>query len=223
MLDQKDDRKVREDAIEHTAWFHEESLVTDYIALLSDPEPDMRFWAAYGLGVMRTDISSALMELDRVAAFDHIAPDGWWHIDREALDPLENIYWQRLGLRKDGDSRERIYVISSAPEYTTLQWRFNQGPYGEHKKLMPPSLKVDHQWLAEKLAEEWPNIRLNVREPRPQTYLVDWLIEIEHEALIGGLHRDQYAVVITGSQKAVRVFAAWYRSIIEPETVSVSL
>ncbi|MBA3870231.1 MAG: HEAT repeat domain-containing protein [Anaerolineae bacterium] len=217
MFDSTDDIKIREDAIEQTAWFFDSSLVKTYIQLLSDPESDMRFWAAYGLTVMRTDISAALRELDRVAAFDHVAPDGWWHIDREALDPLENIYWQRLGLRENEDSRKRIHVISPAPEYSTFKWLFNRWPYGEYKKLKPPSLKVDHRWLTKKLREEWPSIRLNIRKPRPQTYLLDWLIEIDGEPLIGGLHREQYAVVITGNLKAMRVFATWYRSIIEPK------
>ncbi len=217
MFDQSDNLRVREDAIEHTAWFSEESLVANYIKLLSDPEPDMRFWSAYGLGIMRTDIAPALNALDRVAAFDHIAPDGWWHIDREALDPLENIHWQLLDLSDGEISRKRVHIISPAPEYTTFEWQFNCWPPQEYKKLVPPTLKIDAEWFKEKLREGWSSIKLDIRHPRPQTYLTDWLVEIDNEPLIGGIHRDQYTVVLTGSLKAINVFAAWYWGVIEPE------
>jgi hypothetical protein len=217
MFDSTDDIKIREDAIEQTAWFIDPSLVASYAKLLSDPEPEMRFWAAYGLGVMRTDISVALSELDRVAAFDHTAPDGWWHIDREALDALENIYWQRLGLGSTKTSSKHVYLISPAHEYSTFKWLFNRQSESKHKRLLPPNLKIHLDWIGEKIQEKWPAAKLNVRNPRTQTYLVDWLMEIDGEPLIGGLHRDQYAIVITGSEKTVQVFAAWYRSIIPQE------
>jgi hypothetical protein len=217
MFDLNDDLKVRADAIEHSAWFHNQSLVTIYAQLLADSEQEIRFWAAYGLAVIRVDISLALGELDRVAAFDHIAPDGWWHIDRESFKSLENIYWERLGLSDGKSSGESVYIISPMPEYTTFEWRFNRWPYGEYKKLAPPNLNVDSAWLAEKMQENWPSVKLNVREPKPLTYLVDWLVEIDGEPLIGGLHRDQYVIVMTGNKKAIRTFAAWYRSIIEPK------
>lgn len=218
MLDGSDDIKIREDAIEQTAWLSDPSLVNIYTQLLADPEPDMRFWAAYGFAIMQmwTDISNALRELDSAAAYDHTAPAHWWHIDREALNALENIYWFKLDLDTT-HSKQQVHIISPAPEYTTFQWRYNNWEDDLREKIRPPIMKVDVDWLTEKLTENWPQATLNIRSPKPQTYLVDWCIEIDDELLIGGLHRDQYTVVITGNRKAVHFFTAWYRTIIDPK------
>ncbi len=218
MLDESDDIKIREDAIEQTAWLSDPSLVNTYIQLLSDTKPDMRFWAAYGFAIMlmRTDISAALGELDQAAAYDHIAPDHWWHIDREALYALENIYWKKI-LINDMASQHGVYIISPAPEYHTFQRLFNNWENDLRDKVQPPTLKIDAGWLTEKIVANWPQAKLNIRSPKPKTYLIDWMLEIDGELLIGGLHRDQNTVVISGSNIVVSAFTVWYRSIIDPK------
>jgi hypothetical protein len=79
------------------------------------------------------------------------------------------------------------------------------------------TLHINPAWLADKLRERWPDVALNVREPRPQAYLLDWLLTFDNRTLIGALHRDQYAVVLTGDEADVHEFAAWYRSVIDAE------
>jgi hypothetical protein len=189
----------------------------------------MRFWSAYRLAVPWSDIQiqnivPALNSLDAVAAYDHRVPQyGLWHVDREALLALEHIYWYLLGHVKRGLSiygLPRQYLISPAPEYSTYEWRYRNYDAESGSQFLPaPAMKlsIDPDWLATKLREQWPNVRLNIRKPRPQTYLLDWQMKIGRQTLIGGLHRDQYAVVLTGDQNAVVRFAAWYRSIFPAE------
>lgn len=79
------------------------------------------------------------------------------------------------------------------------------------------TLKIDPVWLAEKLRERWHEIELDVIEPRPQAYLLNWLYRGSSQPLLGALHRDQYALVLTGDNLDVYEFAAWYRSIVDAE------
>ena len=84
-------------------------------------------------------------------------------------------------------------------------------------ELTPPSvtLDIDPAWLTDRLREQWPDVQLNTREPRPQAYLLDWRMTMEGKIVSGALHRDRYAVVITGDD--AYPFAAWYRSIVASE------
>ncbi len=220
MFDETDDIRSRSEALEWVNYPHKVNPVSDFIQLLQHPQPDLRFWAAYRLSQEHRDISQALSALDNVAAFDHNLPTTWgWHIDREALPSLETIFWKRLGLKSIQFPHQPMYLISLAPEYQTFDWRFciwQDG--GTYKKLPTPHIafRIESNWLVEKLQEKWPTIKLDIREPKPQTYLVNWLIRINNSPLMGGLHRDQYSIVITGNQKTIRTFAAWYRSIVEP-------
>lgn len=54
------------------------------ITALQDPAPEVRFWSAYALGVMRA--RAALPELQHLAATDDAMCAGWWLVREEASD-----------------------------------------------------------------------------------------------------------------------------------------
>jgi hypothetical protein len=221
ILDRDEHVAVRCEAIEWLSWYMEPTLISDYIALLADEAADVRFWAAYGLQNLswKGDISPALSELDRVAAFDHNLPVyGGWHVNREALDALELIYWDRAN--QDDWTRPGIHLISPAPEYRAFSQQYRKWRDDWTYETLPspvPTLRVDPVWFIDKLREQYPAMELNTRQPKLKTYLIDWRLELEDHLLIGGLHRDGYAVVLMGDHALVYPFAAWYRSLITME------
>jgi hypothetical protein len=198
--------------------------------MLTDPSADVRFWAAYGLSQLSfRDLSPAWEALDQVAAGDHALPTGFgWHIDREALLPLETIYFQAhlppFDSDYDGGRLPILRLISPAAEYMTLLWQYRtwQEDWTYTTTESPPiSLRLDPDWLRARIHEQWPDAKFNTRQPRPTAYLLDWLIEIDGELLSGALHRDQYAVVVSsaphrGAERPQFAFAAWYRGLIDP-------
>jgi HEAT repeats/HEAT repeat len=215
--------QVRAEAIQQLSWFNVPHLIPEFIEMLSDESADVRFWAAYGLQNLDRygDISAALSELDRVAAFDHTVPTYWgWHVDREALQALEEIYAQQL-LNDSGEHYgASVHLISPAAEYDTFirqhrKWQEDRA-YETHPTLST-TLTVNARWLTQTLRNQFPDIELNIRQPKPQTYSLDWRLTLDGHKLIGGLHRDGYGVVLTGQQAAVYAFAAWYRSVISFE------
>ncbi|MHB8625963.1 MAG: HEAT repeat domain-containing protein [Aggregatilineales bacterium] len=225
--DQTDDIHVRSLAIEQTTNIRtspndDVELVRDYVDLLADDSADIRFWAAFGLGSLVKDKTPALEALDRVVAFDHRVPIYWgWHVDREAILALEHGYSPYCN---HSDTNEytfcNVFLISPAPEYFTFQQQYrNWRKDWKYSTRPTPSvtLRVDRAWFAEKLSTHWPEIKLNTRQPRPLSYLVDFALTIEQLPLSGGLHRDGYALVLTGGTQAIAAFAAWYRGIIAPE------
>jgi hypothetical protein len=62
-----------------------------------------------------------------------------------------------------------------------------------------------------------PSAAFDVRSPKPQAYLFDVQLMLDGGMLIGGLHRDGYALVLTGAEDAAREVAAWYRSLFAPD------
>jgi HEAT repeat protein len=54
--------------------------------VLTDSAPEVRFWAAYALGVMRW--RGALPELEQLAATDNAMCSGWWLVRDEASDAI---------------------------------------------------------------------------------------------------------------------------------------
>lgn len=209
--------QLRCEAIQWTG----EHLFKDWIQLLSHQTSDIRFWAAYRLSQTWDDISPALTALDQVVAFDHALPQYWgWHVDREAIAPLEKIYWCLQHEADCWESSTRSLLISPAPEYQAFDWNYreyqNDRTYVT-KTLPPVSLNIDPRWLQEKLQSEWPDAAFDTRQPRPQAYLLNWEMSIEGERLHGALHRDQYAIVLTGDAETVYAFAVWYQSIFPPE------
>jgi hypothetical protein len=209
---------VRSEALE---WLYEEpNPIQEFTQLLSSPEADLRFWAAYRLSQTYIDISAALAALDRIVAYDNNLPTGFgWQVGRESMQPLETIHYRKiLNLTEDDDEwyRRGMHIISPAPEYDTFLYRFRHYSY-ETKYTTDPlpdiKLSIDADWLAQYLKTKWPEIQLDVRAPRPQAYLLDWHLQIGEKHLIGALHRDQYAVTLTGENDLIMAFAAWYRTL----------
>ncbi|MBI1278148.1 MAG: hypothetical protein GC179_08475 [Anaerolineaceae bacterium] len=218
VFDETDDIRSRSEALEWLYYTPEVNPIGDFIQLLQHPSHDLRFWAAYRLSLEHRNISKALSVLDEIAAFDHEIPKTWgWHIDREALMALEGIYWRKFFQRRRYWPHPPMYLISPAPEYYTFvqEYRtYNQDGFYGNLPIPTINLKIDPTWLKEKLLEQWPNVEIDVRNPKPKTYLLDWKIKIGRQNLMGGLHRDQYGIVLAGNQKAILEFAVWYRSII---------
>lgn len=210
-------------AIEWGYTFEPETYMDDYVQLLGDESADVRFWAAFRMASSWGDMLPALEAIDRVAALDHSVPEHWhWHVDREALMAVENIYWRLLTGQQPETNGEFIYIhpylISPAAEYMTFNMRHGRWRDQEPIPEPPVTLRIEPTWLAAQLQQTWPGIQFNVRQPRPQTYVLDWILTIEGETLIGGLHRDQYAVVLTSTKdEAIYTFTARYRSIIAAE------
>lgn len=222
MHNQSEDVQLRSGAIE---WFpQDENMLGTWIDFLSDESADVRFWAAYRLSQAHRDLTAALPALDRLAAYDHSVPKTWgWHVDREALYPLEQAYSVPYR-RKHYDEPDignlpdyGMYLVSPATEY----WDFSQMHRHRHEDGTyetpldhPIHLKLDPDWLKSQIGQAWPDVVFNMRQPKPQTYLLDWYLQIDGQDLLGGLHRDQYGVVLSGKEAAAYAFAAWYRSII---------
>jgi hypothetical protein len=226
--DSSEDILVRSEALECMP--DHDDVIDLCITCLRDPSADMRFWAAYRLSqAPYSDLSPAWEALDRVAAHDHVLPVGFgWHIDREALLPLETFYFQEHLPPFDSDYDDGrtpdFRLISPAAEYDTFmkqhrKWQ-EDWTYTTAESVSPITLRVEPDWLRERIRQRWENAKFNTRQPRPSAYLLDWLIEIDGKLLSGALHRDQYAVVISsapprGSEQALFAFAAWYRSVID--------
>ncbi len=216
MTDPEEDDIQRAFITRSFAHTFDESMLPTYIAMLEDDLPDIRFWAVYGINYLAShDISSAFSAIDRIAAFDHNAA-GLWHVDREAFEALEKFYWKKFFPYA---KRNNVYmqIISPAPEYFTYAQDYHQKTETGYITLPTPpvNLKVDPAWFAEQLKSL--GAELNVRQPKPQAYLLDWKVKLEGGTLIGGLHRDGYCVVMRGDAKAMQWFAKWYRGVVTTE------
>ncbi|MBE2267896.1 MAG: hypothetical protein IAE80_06660 [Anaerolinea sp.] len=201
------------------------SLLPVCLRMLEDDSPDMRFWAAYRLTwTWDTDLSPALDALDRIAAFNHRLPTHWgWHVDREALLPLEMIYsqpYQMCGIGEPAFScRPGVWLISPQAEYGTFLYRYRRGREGgvyETQSYHPPEYTIDPSWLKQAISRRWRTAEFDVRQPKPRTYALDWHLTIYGKHLIGGLHRDGYGIVLTARKSfLIYRFAAWYRNAVK--------
>jgi hypothetical protein len=222
--DETENLGLRTEALEQTVSYSDDedkNVIPKYIMFLDQSSADLRFWASYCLGQIRfyRDISPALGALDWVAALDHTVPMYWgWHVDREALLPLEWIYFRAV--EPEADKSPGTWVVSPAAEFDSFIAQFREwAEGGVHTTKPEPEItfQVDKDWLAAQLRERWPGIALDVRQPRPQAYLMDFQLTVQGKMLIGGLHRDGYALVLTGAVEMMGEFAAWYRGLIAPE------
>jgi HEAT repeat protein len=67
---------------------HDEALAA-LLHALTDREPEIRFWAAFALGNLGDE--RAIPALQRLAERDSEVVPGWWSIQREALESIEQI------------------------------------------------------------------------------------------------------------------------------------
>lgn len=190
--------------------------------LLEHPAADIRFWTVFALTNMAHtwhNISSVFDKLDKIVAFDDDIPKFFgWHVHREALAALEYLYFRRYcGRRKPLSELPSMRLISHLPEYDRFsrlyrdyESNFQKRPTVEMPK---PSLFIEKEWLREQLQLAWQEITFQVR-PNSQAYQLSWIVRISGQRLLGGLHRDGYAVVVTGADTARNLFICWYRTII---------
>lgn len=225
MLDEGEDFRLRSEAIE---WFpSDENMLDTWIQFLHHENADLRFWAIFRLTSRPwQEQRQALSVLDKIAAYDDALPKAFgWKVSREALKPLEDIYafsyyreeypddeWDDLS-----SCNYPVWLISPAPEYWDFQQkyrRWNADWIYEDLPLPTFDLRIEAHWLRDEIGKAWAGVEFGVRAPKPETYLIDWHLKINGMTLLGGLHRDQYSLVLTGRAEAVYAFAAWYRSII---------
>jgi hypothetical protein len=224
MFDQTDDLEIRSVAAENLSQMLlvGEDLIPDYIALLNDKAVEMRFWAAFGLITKsgRMDIYDALPTIDRIVAYDTEVLPGWWPVCREAVPALENIWYQRYTVCTSKEDccccGAGTYLISPLLEYwdCLLKSRTNEPPYSQPFEQYT-DLKIDPGWLANQITAHWPDAQINIRQS--DALILDWLIEMKHGKLLGGLHRDEFCIFLTGDEDDVATFALWYRQIIAPQ------
>jgi len=108
-----------------------------------------------------------------------------------------------------------VYLISVGPEYNRYSQHYHdrqQDGADSVERVPPITLQVSVEWLKTQLQARWSSVAFDVRHDS-QAYRLNWLIEIDGFNLIGGLHRDGYAVVITGNSEAIYQFVQWYRRI----------
>jgi hypothetical protein len=206
--------------------------INDSIALLEHPLPDMRFWVAYRLSQQDWEsaesITPAFALLDQVAAADHVLPHYWgWHVDREALNPLGRIRFERYRhwIRDDdGEAHEipwwQTWIISPAPEYEHVTARYRQFQADgscRNLPLPPVSLQIEVDTLRSHLKERWPTVTINPAHLECRTYTLNWVLQHDQDTLIGGLHRDGSTVVLTGPDTIVFPMALWLASVFPAE------
>lgn len=222
IFDETESLNIRSQAIEWcSAVLRTDKGLTLFSKLLDHPAPDMRFWAVFALtnrALTWGTIAPIFNQLERIAAFDSAVPALWgWHVHREALAALERLYFRRyFGRRIPLRNTVSTRLISPAPEYARYQAYLREG------SDLPDmtAFTLEKSWLEVELHRAWTEITFQVR-PHSQTYQLSWIVKINGQHLLGGLHRDGYAVVVTGEDAARNRFICWYRESIAKYDVFV--
>ena len=89
LSNQREDPKVRGLAAEALAGLRHRGVAAALIAALSDQSAEVRFWAAFGLGQLRS--RRALPDLELLAANDDAVLPGWGAVREEATRAIEYI------------------------------------------------------------------------------------------------------------------------------------
>lgn len=224
IFDESDSILVRCAVIEWIWPFTSEDYLEPALQLLANPSPDIRFWTLFSLTneARYAAVDPRLLAaLDQIAAYDHALPLYWnWHNDREAFEALADLHYHpyRQPLEDEDEHPEYVslYLLSPAAEYIRFSRRYrSQTPDGQGiiEPQPPVETKIEADWLRERIQTEWPSARFDVIPAPREVYLLDWLIEIDGQTLLGGLHRDQYAVLLKGADEIAYQFIDWYRSI----------
>jgi HEAT repeat protein len=88
-MDQALDVGVRGHAIEALGYLRAKEAVPDLIALLNDPSPELRYWAAFALGQIGDPLS--IPALEQMASVDSAVLRDGRSLREEALDALKTI------------------------------------------------------------------------------------------------------------------------------------
>jgi hypothetical protein len=145
--------------------------------------------------------------LDDLVASDEVLP-GWWQLGREALPALESVHYAKITQKSRFNATIQTVLLSPRAEYWTFSHQPDTAP-------LTTDLKITANWLTYQLKRCWLNVRLHIRRPQVQSYLLDWQIGTGNHTIIGALHQDGFGIVLTGlDQRLITRFAAWYRTLI---------
>ena len=89
LTDRDEDPRVRGVAAEALAALSHRNAVAPLVAALSDPSAEVRFWAAFALGQLRS--TRAVTKLKRLAATDRARVPGWGSVRKEAAKAVDAI------------------------------------------------------------------------------------------------------------------------------------
>lgn len=225
MTDTTDQPEIRALAAENLAHVGIDETIPSYIHLLSDPNVELRFWAAFGLVTLgRTlDISAAMPVIDRTVAYDKGVLLRWWSVASEAIPALEDFwYWQLGGCEERDYCSGGPMLISPLLEYHDFReagkvFDLEKGIYEFTPIPQSTTLSIDPATFAKQILERWPAAKINVRQPQPEALILDWWMEGKESSLMGGLHRNGYWVFLSGDEAATLEFAMWLRDLIPAE------
>lgn len=224
MLDTTEGSDIRGFTARWLAHMATPSAIPVYVRLLADSDVEVRFSAAQGLASMgiSIDVSEGLAEIDRVVARDNEVNLGQWSVASAALPALERCWYRKL-VEPDAKMWEkRLVLISPQLEYRDYQVAGERVDsttgLGDYVLVeQSTTLAIDPAILTAQLLEKWPNAKINVRHPQPESLILDWLIEGGEEPVMGGLHRNGYWLFLTGLEAEVQEVAVWLRGIIPNE------
>lgn len=193
---------------------------------LRDQAVEVRFWSAFGLVMLRqhilVDLTPIRTDLDALVAAEDVLP-GLWSAGREALPLLEALDFEPLRRENNGlPTQYETALLSTQPEYnryldeTTRSGGYIAPDFADSYRMTPERLSARLRRLRRRAL-----LQIDVRPPL-QSYTLTWKIGADETLLMGALHCDGCAVVLTGSRRMIARFAARYRTML-PRDVSLYL
>lgn len=219
ILDPTEATEVRAEAAEWLNHWDFPEWIDIQRALLESPILRLRLAAAYAFmdEIYQVDMSSVRPLWDHILATDEtIRADGVSLAGDIA--PCHEVDWYEHIVTAPSIWAEP-YLISPIPLYDDYQppaWSSDDGIY--RLSDQPTTLAIDPAILAAQILEKWPNAKLNVRQPQPESLILDWLIEGGEKPVMGGLHRNGYWLFLTGLEAEAVEVAVWLRGVILAET-----
>lgn len=194
----------------------DERSIPIILGALQEDNDEIQFWASFALISLRwywqkSDFDRIIFALDNVIQNDNVAPS-MWHVGREAFYPLELANYSKITAEKLDFIR--LHIISPRLEYFDFEIAQQKT-----QTIDEPTLKIEPQWLQEKISRRFKSAKFNIRRPEVHSYLLDWRIGYGKFPLYGALHRDGFCIVLMGVKTSIRRFAEWYRTIISKEHV----
>lgn len=122
IADQSQPQPVREQAAESLAYLGYAPAIPALIAVLSEPDVRMRFWAVFALGGIGQSLSfegrtdgRIIEALKNMLPDDEAPPGNWWPVGREALAMLAEID-AVYGARLDSETEGVLADPNSSPD-----------------------------------------------------------------------------------------------------------